>query len=143
MSARRIFLTQLKEKFQKLGRYHVKRGAILWPKWDFKKYPKAVSIVVDSETILGRHGINTATVSIECFSRIPSQNENDPMIDDDLQEELIDDVKLVLSQMKLEKHPDGSGCTIFRIGLEDAELIEAHDAIEKVQGYVLSFEVVY
>lgn len=137
-SARFNLLAALKKlsKDARQGRYFVKRGPIVWPTHNFDSHPYAISIQIDSCSIIKRDGIQNASLSLEIAAKMRSSDQND--IDDSLSDEIIEDAEIIL--MKLRNEQVGSDPVVFHVG-DDASVTEFYDTEFQVQGIIVSFNV--
>ena len=123
--------------------YFVKRGAINWTTHDFDQDPRAVAVMIDDFQLFGKtnSGMKTANLSIEMFAKMP-QRDGKPEIDDALQDELVDDAEALLRHLQTARD-GGDNPVVFKLDLESARVIEAHDIEIQVQGAVVQFAITY
>lgn len=146
MSSRADFLNRLKSLAEERiseregeGTF-VKRGGINWLTLDWDKHPRALAIMIDDSSLWpGVQGFRDGNLSFEYFARMPSQ-EGNPEIDDDLQDELVEDVLWIASQILRETNRNGQPL-VTRVSRDAARIIEAHDVDLKVQGVIVTLNI--
>lgn len=118
----------------------VKRGAVNWNTFNWESYSRGLAIMMDDSSLWpGVQGFREGNLTFEYFAKMPDQ-EGTPEIDDDLQDELIEDVLYIASQIVNETNRSGQPI-VTRTDRKAARIIEAHDVDLKVQGVVVTINL--
>jgi len=140
-SSRRTAMDQLVEIAQQVrnSSYFVKRGAVNWASFPFDKVGRALSISIDTQSLL-EESFDNATVSLEMFGRIEEVSGDivEVGIDDAFMDQIIDDARTIIRSWLRSTNSDGD-CCIFMRG--KPQITEAHDTTLMIQGIVVIIEV--
>lgn len=138
-SPRKIVLDTLRGFCQQVrgGVYFVKRGPIDWATFPFNQHSRAISILVDDQSLF--LDINVASLTLEFGAQLRSVSD-DPGLDDGLMDELTDDAEWVVRSLIDSSNSQGDA-VVLRTDLKESRAIEFHDAQLMVQGIVVNFEV--
>ena len=121
------------------GSYWVKRGAVNWATHAWERAPNAISIQMDSSSLLAHNGINHAQITIEIMARMRTRLA-EVEIDDELQDELVFDLETLVGQVQAARDAKGDP-VILRYEGKTAQILEVHDVDLAVQGVVGTFVV--
>lgn len=123
--------------------YLVKRGVLDYSTLDWQTHPRTWAIQLD-EGSLYRHspiGGYTGWMTFEVFAKLEDQSA-DPMFDEDLSEELLNDILTVIERTLKDVNTQGDPI-VFSIPRGSAKFLESHDTQLRVQGIIATFEVSY
>lgn len=139
MSARRVVMDTLRQLWGDVrgGTYHVKRGPIYWPAWEFKNKPLAVAILADE--IAPFKQMIPADLSFEIGAAMP-EVESEIMIDDGILDEIVDDVEWVFRQLAQARDSKGDN-VVLKADFDGSTVQEWHDPELRVQGVVARLSV--
>lgn len=138
--ARSKLINVVKElcKKERGGSYHVHRGPINWAAFDFTKYPRAISILLDETAFM--RDFNPAILTLEVMTTMPEGGE----IDDTKIDEIHDDLESIFQKLLQSRDPDDATAPIvWRLVHNSDNAIEVSDVQLKVQGVIASVRLDY